>query len=139
MTVKSTPVCSIAVLYVFPSMPTQAEAEYSPSVESTPEGAEGVGTVNFPDTALKVCPVGGEVMAIPDQFSLYSIDEKELLEAEEASVLVLESLALLLESLMVRARRCSRRARPAFLWGAAMAVEAKSKVLRRDIENFMVK
>jgi hypothetical protein len=52
-------------------MPTQAEAAYSPSVLSTPDGAEGVGTVNFPDTALKVCPVGGEVMAIPLQFLLY--------------------------------------------------------------------
>ena len=70
-TVKSTPVCKIAVLYVFPSIPTQAEAEYSPSVAATPDGADGLGTVNFPDTALNVSPVGGDVMAIPDQFSEY--------------------------------------------------------------------
>ena len=60
----------MAVLYVFPSMPTQAEAEYSPSVAETPDGADGVGTVNLPDTALNVWPEGGEVIAAPLQFSL---------------------------------------------------------------------
>jgi hypothetical protein len=44
----------MAVLYVFPSMPNQADAAYSPSVDPIPEGADGVGTVIFPDTALKV-------------------------------------------------------------------------------------
>ena len=74
-TVKSRPVCRIAVLYVFPSMPTHADAAYSPSVEAAPEGDDGVGTVIFPETALKVCPEGGEVIAAPLQFSLYSTSE----------------------------------------------------------------
>ncbi len=30
--------------YVFPSIPTQAEAAYSPSVAATPAGADSVGT-----------------------------------------------------------------------------------------------
>lgn len=78
------------MLYVFPSIPTQAEAEYSPSVASTPDGAEGDGMVIFADTSLKVWPDGGEVIAIPLQFSLYSIEEDELEVACVASVLVLE-------------------------------------------------
>lgn len=123
---------------MFPSIPTHAEAEYSPSVASTPEGTDGDGTVNFPDTALKVWPVGGEVIAIPLQFSLYWIAD-EVVAADVASVLVPEFLALFPESLIVRVRLCRRRASPAFLWGAARVVVAKSTLLKRKIENFIVK
>ena len=49
-TLKSTPVWRIALSQVSPSIPTQALA-YA-VVE--PEGAEGVGTVNVPVTAVQV-------------------------------------------------------------------------------------
>lgn len=48
-TVKSTPVCRIAVPQVSPSMPTQAEAEYE--LEEPPLGTLGVGTVKVAVTA----------------------------------------------------------------------------------------
>ena len=49
-TLKSTPVCKIALPQVSPSMPTQAEA-YAVLL---PEGALGVGTVKVPVTPVQV-------------------------------------------------------------------------------------
>lgn len=49
--VKSRPVWRMAVPHVSPSMPTQAEAAYEPE---PPPGADGVGTVKVPVTAVKV-------------------------------------------------------------------------------------
>lgn len=51
LTVKSTPVCRMALPQVSPSMPTQAEDEW---LLVLPEGSRGVGTVNVPVTVLKV-------------------------------------------------------------------------------------
>ena len=50
-TVKSIPVCRIAVPQVSPSIPTHTEAEW---VSKPSEGVRGVGTTKVPFTDLKV-------------------------------------------------------------------------------------
>ena len=51
LTLKSRPVCRIALPQVSPSIPTHADAECVPEA---PDGSLGVGTVNVAVTDLKV-------------------------------------------------------------------------------------
>jgi hypothetical protein len=133
VTVKSTPVCKIAVLYVFPSMPTHAEAEYSPSVASTPLGILGTGTVILPDTALNVWPDGGEVMAAPDQFSLYCTSVVVFADVENLLLELVESLDLnVVPGLRREARRARRRERLLRDEGAGAAITV---LARRMVES----
>jgi hypothetical protein len=119
-------------------MPTHAEAAYAPSVDATPEGADGVGTVILPLTALNVWPVGGDVMAAPLQFSLYSTSDVFPVAALNFVLEFFDSLYLKVEPCRVCPRRCNRPASPLFERGAARAEEASSTLLRRAIENFIM-
>jgi hypothetical protein len=138
LTVKSTPVCKIAVLYVFPSIPTHALAEYSPFVAATPLGMAGVGIVIFPETALNVCPDGGDVIAAPDQFSEYVTSEVVLADVENLVLLLVDSLDLkVVPGLRREARRARRREREEEVAGAASAELARMRAERRGVEKCM--
>ena len=119
-------------------MPTHAEAEYPPSVDATPEGAEGVGIVTLPDTALKVWPEGGDVMTAPLQFSLYSTLEVLPVAALNFVLVFLDSLDLKVEPCNVQPRRPSLPASPLLERGAARAEVTRMTLLRRAKENFIV-
>jgi hypothetical protein len=94
--------------------------------------------VIFPDTALKVWPVGGDVMAAPLQFSLYSISDVFPVAALNFVLEFLDSFDLKIEPCKVCPRRCNRPASPLFERGAASAEEASSTLLRRARENFIM-